>query len=94
MYGTRMATWVLGLVLVILAIALLFFTTGLDRFVPVSVAAAALLLIVGVAVMAMADRVGAYPTDRTYVDERYVERPTYIERPPRRFEERRVREEP
>jgi hypothetical protein len=51
----RAILYFFGIVLVIAALAIFFFQTGLDRWVPVSLLAAGVLLIIGLAVMSFAD---------------------------------------
>jgi multisubunit Na+/H+ antiporter MnhB subunit len=51
----RMMMYFLGVILVVLALGIFFFSTGLDRWVPVSLLAAGVLLIIGLAVMSFAD---------------------------------------
>lgn len=53
--ASRAILYFLGIVLVIAALAIFFFATGLDRWVPVSLLAAGVLLIIGLAVMSFAD---------------------------------------
>ena len=53
--ASRAILYFLGIVLVIAALAIFFFQTGLDRWVPVSLLAAGVLLIIGLAVMSFAD---------------------------------------
>lgn len=61
--------------MVVIALFLLFFETGLARWIPLSIAGAALLLIIGVAVMSMSDRAadGERHTSHTerIIDERH-----------------------
>jgi small neutral amino acid transporter SnatA (MarC family) len=56
MDATRVLIWIIGLALVVVAAFMLFFQTGLNRFVPLSIAGAGLLLIIGVAVMSMSEK--------------------------------------
>lgn len=53
--ASRAILYFLGIVLVIAALSIFFFSTGLDRWVPVSLLAAGVLLIIGLAVMSFAD---------------------------------------
>lgn len=53
--ASRAVLYFLGVVLVIAALAIFFFQTGLDRWVPVGLLAAGVLLIIGLAVMSFAD---------------------------------------
>ena len=53
--ASRAILYFLGIVLVIAALAIFFFQTGLDRWVPVGLLAAGVLLIIGLAVMSFAD---------------------------------------
>ncbi|HUR25879.1 MAG TPA: hypothetical protein VM327_07705 [Candidatus Thermoplasmatota archaeon] len=59
----RAIMYFLGVILVIAALAMLFFQTGLQRWVPVGLLAAGVLLIIGLAVMSFADNA---PEERTY----------------------------
>ena len=59
----RAILYFLGVILVIAALAMFFFQTGLDRWVPVGLLAAGVLLIIGLAVMSFAD---SAPEDRSY----------------------------
>ena len=63
--ASRAILYFLGIVLVIAALAIFFFATGLDRWVPVSLLAAGVLLIIGLAVMSFAD---SAPSDAHHVD--------------------------
>jgi hypothetical protein len=53
--ASRAILYFLGIILVVGALAIFFFSTGLDRWVPVSLLAAGVLLIIGLAVMSFAD---------------------------------------
>lgn len=53
--ASRAILYFLGVVLVIAALAMFFFQSGLDRWVPVGLLAAGVLLIIGLAVMSFAD---------------------------------------
>ena len=55
MNAGRVVLYFLGIVLVVAALAIFFFQTGLNRWVPVSLLAAGVLLIIGLAVMSFAD---------------------------------------
>jgi len=55
MNGTRLVVWIIGVALVVFAIFLLFFQTGLSAYVPAGIALAGLILIVGVIVMSAAE---------------------------------------
>lgn len=55
MSAGRAILYFLGVILVIAALAMFFFQTGLDRWVPVGLLAAGVLLIIGLAVMSFAD---------------------------------------
>ena len=59
----RAILYFLGVILVIAALAMFFFQTNLDRWVPVGFLAAGVLLIIGLAVMSFADNA---PEDRSY----------------------------
>lgn len=59
----RAILYFLGVILVIAALAMFFFQTGLDRWVPVGLLAAGVLLIIGLAVMSFADNA---PEDRSH----------------------------
>jgi hypothetical protein len=65
----RAILYFLGVILVIAALAMFFFQTGLDRWVPVGLLAAGVLLIIGLAVMSFAD---SAPEDRTVRGDRRV----------------------
>jgi hypothetical protein len=58
----RAILYFLGVILVVMALAMFFFQTGLDRWVPVGLLAAGVLLIIGLAVMSFADTA---PEDRS-----------------------------
>ena len=58
----RAILYFLGVILVIAALAMFFFQTNLDRWVPVGLLAAGVLLIIGLAVMSFADNA---PEERT-----------------------------
>lgn len=58
----RAILYFLGVILVIAALAMFFFETGLQRWVPVGLLAAGVLLIIGLAVMSFADNA---PEERT-----------------------------
>ncbi|MEA3136429.1 MAG: hypothetical protein QOC71_710 [Thermoplasmata archaeon] len=60
----RAILYFLGVILVVFALAMFFFQTGLDRWVPVGLLAAGVLLIIGLAVMSFADNA---PEDRSRV---------------------------
>lgn len=66
--ASRAILYFLGVILVIAALAMFFFQTGLDRWVPVGLLAAGVLLIIGLAVMSFADNA---PEDRTYRGRRH-----------------------
>lgn len=55
MNGTRLVLFILGLGLVILAGWMLFFQTGLNRWVPFGVAAAGLLMLIGLMVIGFSE---------------------------------------
>lgn len=59
----RMVLYLLGTLLVIGALLMFFFESGLDRWVPVSMLIAGILLILGLSVMGFADRA---PAERTH----------------------------
>ena len=61
--ASRAILYFLGIVLVIAALAIFFFSTGLDRWIPVSLLAAGVLLIIGLAVMSFAD---SAPSEHTH----------------------------
>lgn len=56
MNGTRLVMWILGVFLVITAVSIFVFATGLDRWIPFSIAAAAVILFIGIAVMSFAEK--------------------------------------
>lgn len=51
MSGSRTMLYFLGIVLVVIAVAVFFFAAGLNRWIPVSMLAAGILLIIGLSVM-------------------------------------------
>lgn len=55
MSASRTMLYFLGIVLVVVAIAVFFFTAGLNRWIPVSMLAAGILLIIGLSVMGFAE---------------------------------------
>ena len=55
MSASRAVMYFLGVILVVVALAMFFFQTNLDRWVPVGLLAAGVLLIIGLAVMSFAD---------------------------------------
>jgi uncharacterized membrane protein len=55
MSASRTMLYFLGIVLVIVAISVFFFTAGLNRWIPVSMLAAGILLIIGLSVMGFAE---------------------------------------
>ena len=59
----RAILYFLGVILVIAALMMFFFQTGLDRWVPIGLLAAGVLLIIGLAVMSFAD---SAPAERTH----------------------------
>ena len=56
MNGTRAVMWIIGVCLVLAAAFIFFFATGLDRWIPFSIAAAAVILFIGLAVMSFAEK--------------------------------------
>jgi hypothetical protein len=48
--------WIIGVCLVLAAAFIFFFATGLDRWIPFSIAAAAVILFIGLAVMSFAEK--------------------------------------
>lgn len=62
--ASRALLYFFGILLVVVALAVFFFATGLDRWVPVSLLAAGVLLIIGLAVMSFAD---SAPSDNRQV---------------------------
>lgn len=52
--------WFVGLVIILAAVWVLFTQTDLNRYVPLGVVVAILLLIIGIAVMATSDRFRSY----------------------------------
>ena len=67
MNPARTLLYFFGIVLVIAAIAIFFFETGLQRWVPVSLLLAGILLIIGLSVMGFAEDAPA--ERRRYRDE-------------------------
>lgn len=55
MSAGRSILYLLGIILVVAALAMFFFQSGLDRWVPVGLLAAGVLLIIGLAVMSFAN---------------------------------------
>ncbi len=75
---SRMLVWSLGLILVLAAIVLLWNATGLDRYISNTVLMAVLLIILGIGVMAIANRTGFWGTRRVdYVEHRRDVAPGY-----------------
>lgn len=69
MSAGRGILYLLGVVLVVGALAMFFFQTGLNRWVPVGLLAAGVLLIIGLAVMSFANTAPEEPrVRRTYDD--------------------------
>lgn len=62
--GSRAVLYFFGILLVVVALAVFFFATGLDRWVPVSLLAAGVLLIIGLSVMSFAD---SAPAEKSHV---------------------------
>ena len=52
---SRALLYFLGIILVVGALSIFFFQTGLDRWIPTSLLAAGILLIIGLSVMSFAD---------------------------------------
>ena len=65
--ASRMIMYLLGAGLVVLAVVMFFFAGNLDRWIPVSMLIAGILLILGLAVMGFADNA---PSDRHVVERR------------------------
>ena len=63
MNGARLMLYLFGGALVVIALWMMFFETGLNRWIPIGVAAAGLLLVIGLIVMGSAEEVG--PERRT-----------------------------
>lgn len=55
MSASRTLLYFLGIVLVVVAVAVFFFAAGLNRWIPVSMLAAGILLIIGLSVMGFAE---------------------------------------
>lgn len=55
MSASRTLLYFLGIVLVVIAVAVFFFQAGLNRWIPVSMLAAGILLIIGLSVMGFAE---------------------------------------
>ena len=70
MSAGRGILYLLGVILVVAALAMFFFQTGLNRWVPVGLLAAGVLLIIGLAVMSFANTAPEEPHThrRTYDD--------------------------
>ena len=71
MKQTRVVLYILGVTLVVVSLLLLFFETGLNRWVPVGIAIAAMLLIVGLAIVSLGERGGGQEDIR--MEERHVD---------------------
>jgi hypothetical protein len=59
MNAARLLLFFVGVILVIVAATMLFFQSGLSKWVPAGIAGAALLLFIGVAVMGASEKVPA-----------------------------------
>ena len=69
MSAGRGIMYLLGIILVVAALAMFFFESGLNRWVPVGLLAAGVLLIIGLAVMSFANTAPEErPVRRTYDD--------------------------
>lgn len=69
MSAGRSVLYLLGIILVVAALGMFFFQTGLNRWVPVGLLAAGVLLIIGLAVMSFANSAPEErPVRRTYDD--------------------------
>lgn len=60
MNPARVIMWFLGAFLVVVALAMLYFNSGLDNWIPAAIAGAGLLLIIGLLVLSFA---GNAPSD-------------------------------
>ncbi len=69
MSATRLMLYTLGSLFVIGGIVMLFFETGLDKWISSGMALAGLIIIVGVAVMGLADKA----RKDVHVDEHHVD---------------------
>lgn len=56
MNATRVFLWIVGALLIVTALVLLFFETGLATWVPTGIALAGLLLVIGLFVMGLSDK--------------------------------------
>lgn len=68
----RLIVYLIGLAVVLAGVFVLFTQTGLADWIPVGLVVAVILLILGIAVMAMSDRFGA---DAVVVDRGYAVAP-------------------
>jgi phosphotransferase system glucose/maltose/N-acetylglucosamine-specific IIC component len=55
MNGTRLTLFILGLAMVLVAAIMLFFATGLNEWVPMGIAGAGLLLLIGLLVIGFSE---------------------------------------
>ena len=66
MNAGRAILYFLGVILVVAALLMFFFQAGLNRWVPVGLLAAGVLLIIGLAVMSFADTAPPEHIERRY----------------------------
>lgn len=90
MNATRTVMWMVGLVAILVGAFLLYFETGLDRWVSLGIVGAGLLVFVGLAVMTFAGGArDSPPATQTVVREQPA---TVVERAPRVVVERQARD--
>ena len=76
MNATRLVVFFVGVVLVIVAAWMLFVQTGLSRWIPMGIAAAALLFFIGVVIMGASEKIPSeHKSSRTTVEEHHGEHP-------------------
>lgn len=68
----RLTLSVAGIILVVASLAMFFFASGLNRWVPVGILGAGLLLIIGIAVVGYAETTPAVEPRRVVYDDTYV----------------------
>ena len=71
MNGTRMVVFILGLALVLVGAWMLFFQTGLSKWVPIGIAGAGLLVLVGLLVIGFSENATDDHKHVEYIDEHH-----------------------
>ncbi|MFO1533038.1 MAG: hypothetical protein ABR562_04970 [Thermoplasmatota archaeon] len=71
MNGTRMVVFILGLALVLVGAWMLFFQTGLSKWVPVGIAGAGLLVLIGLLVIGFSEDASSDHKTVEHVDEHH-----------------------